>query len=180
MVSLPADFRITDARAEDAGALRELRRAVLAEGCWFATRVEEYGATLEQVSDMIVGLLRQPNGFLLVARSDDHQVVGCLAVHGERLARMAHLGRLEMMVAAPWRGRGMGSALLDAAIARAEANPSLRKLSLAVFEDNQAATTLYANAGFVREGRRQGEYLFEDGTERADLLAARDVSGETR
>jgi ribosomal protein S18 acetylase RimI-like enzyme len=174
-MSAAPGLRVRVARPQDALPLRELRRAVLAEGRWFATRVEEYGATVQQLRTMLAELAERPNGFSLVAVVGD-EPIAWLVVHGERLARMAHLGRLEMMVRREHRGRGIGAALLREAIERAEANPLLRKLSLAVFEDNERAVALYERHGFVREGRREGEYLLEDGSLRADLLMARAVT----
>jgi RimJ/RimL family protein N-acetyltransferase len=58
-----------------------------------------------------------------------------------------------MMVAAGWRGRGVGAALVAAAIDWARAR-DLHKLTLGVFPHNQAAIALYRKAGFVEEGRR--------------------------
>jgi RimJ/RimL family protein N-acetyltransferase len=61
-------------------------------------------------------------------------------------------GEIGMMVAAPWRGRGVGTALVVAAIAWARAQ-GLHKLALSVFPHNQAAIALYRKSGFVEEGR---------------------------
>jgi len=61
-------------------------------------------------------------------------------------------GDIGMMVAAPWRGRGVGSALVAAAIAWARAR-GLHKLALSVFPHNEAAVALYRKSGFVEEGR---------------------------
>jgi len=58
-----------------------------------------------------------------------------------------------MMVAAGWRGRGVGSALVAAAIDWARAQ-GMHKLSLSVFPHNAAAIALYRKFGFVEEGRR--------------------------
>lgn len=58
-----------------------------------------------------------------------------------------------MAVAREWRGRGVGSALLAAAIADARAR-GLHKLILSVFPHNAAAIALYRKHGFVEEGRR--------------------------
>jgi RimJ/RimL family protein N-acetyltransferase len=57
------------------------------------------------------------------------------------------------MVAADWRGRGVGSALVAAAIEWARAQ-GMHKLSLSVFPHNAAAIALYSKFGFVEEGRR--------------------------
>lgn len=61
-------------------------------------------------------------------------------------------GEIGMMVAADWRGRGVGTALVAAAIEWARAH-GLHKLALSVFPHNDAAIALYRKSGFVEEGR---------------------------
>jgi RimJ/RimL family protein N-acetyltransferase len=61
-------------------------------------------------------------------------------------------GELGMMVAADWRGRGVGTALVATAIEWARAR-GLHKLTLSVFPHNEAAVALYRKFGFVEEGR---------------------------
>ncbi len=61
-------------------------------------------------------------------------------------------GEIGMMVAADWRGRGVGKALLAAAVEWARVR-GLHKLALSVFPHNSAAITLYRKFGFVEEGR---------------------------
>jgi putative acetyltransferase len=61
-------------------------------------------------------------------------------------------GEIGMMVAAGWRGRGVGTALLAAAVEQARAG-GLHKLALRVFPHNGAAIALYRKFGFVEEGR---------------------------
>ena len=61
-------------------------------------------------------------------------------------------GEVGMMVAADWRGRGVGTALVAAAIEWARAR-GLHKLALSVFPHNSAAIALYRKFGFVEEGR---------------------------
>jgi RimJ/RimL family protein N-acetyltransferase len=62
-------------------------------------------------------------------------------------------GEIGMMVAAGWRGRGVGTVLVAAAIDWALAR-GLHKLTLSVFPHNEAAIALYRKFGFVEEGRR--------------------------
>jgi RimJ/RimL family protein N-acetyltransferase len=62
-------------------------------------------------------------------------------------------GEIGMLVVAGWRGRGVGSALLAAAIERGRTR-GLHKLALSVFPHNAAALALYRKFGFVEEGRR--------------------------
>jgi RimJ/RimL family protein N-acetyltransferase len=62
-------------------------------------------------------------------------------------------GELGMWVAADRRGRGVGTALVAAAIEWARER-GLHKLTLGVFPHNEAAIALYRKFGFVEEGRR--------------------------
>jgi RimJ/RimL family protein N-acetyltransferase len=62
-------------------------------------------------------------------------------------------GELGMMVAADWRGRGVGTALVAAAIEWARAR-HLHKLALSVFPHNESAIALYRKFRFAEEGRR--------------------------
>jgi RimJ/RimL family protein N-acetyltransferase len=62
-------------------------------------------------------------------------------------------GEIGMMVAADWRGRGVGTALVAASIAWAQSR-ELHKLTLSVFPHNDAAIALYRKFGFREEGRR--------------------------
>jgi RimJ/RimL family protein N-acetyltransferase len=64
------------------------------------------------------------------------------------------LGEIGMMVAREWRGRGVGSALVAAAIEWGREN-GLHKLTLSVFPHNEAAIRLYRKFGFAEEGRRE-------------------------
>jgi RimJ/RimL family protein N-acetyltransferase len=66
-------------------------------------------------------------------------------------------GEIGMAVARAWRGRGVGSALLEAAIGWAR-RQGLHKLSLGVFAHNAAAIALYRKFGFADEGRRVKHY----------------------
>lgn len=62
-------------------------------------------------------------------------------------------GEIGMLVARGRRGRGVGTALVAAAIDRGRAR-GLHKLALSVFPHNEAAIALYRKFGFVEEGLR--------------------------
>jgi RimJ/RimL family protein N-acetyltransferase len=71
-------------------------------------------------------------------------------------------GEIGMMVAAEWRGRGVGTALVAAAIEWARER-GLHKLALSVFPHNQAAIALYRKLGFAEEGRLRRHIRRADG-----------------
>ena len=85
----------------------------------------------------------------LVAIAVD-EVVGYLRVEASSFG----FGEIGMMVARDWRGRGVGSALVAAAIEWGREN-GLHKLTLSVFPHNAAAIRLYRKFGFAKEGRRE-------------------------
>jgi RimJ/RimL family protein N-acetyltransferase len=88
--------------------------------------------------------------FVAVAGTD---IVGSLHLEPSRHG-FCEIG---LAVAREWRGRGVGSALLAAAIEWARER-GLHKLSLSVFAHNTAAIALYRKFGFVEEGRRVKHY----------------------
>ncbi len=84
---------------------------------------------------------------------DGGEIIGSLHVD----ASQHGFGEIGMAVSREWRGRGVGSALLAAAIEWARER-NLHKLSLSVFAHNAAAIALYRKFGFVEEGRRVKHY----------------------
>jgi RimJ/RimL family protein N-acetyltransferase len=77
-------------------------------------------------------------------------------------------GEIGMLVAREWRGRGVGSALMEAAIAWARER-RLHKLSLSVFPQNEAAVALFRKYEFEVEGHRRKQIRRSNG-ELWDLL----------
>lgn len=79
--------------------------------------------------------------------------------------RRRHCGSLGMAVRDDAQGKGVGSALMQAAIDLADNWLNLRRLELNVYTDNDAAIHLYKKFGFIIEGRnvdyafRNGEYV---------------------
>lgn len=67
-----------------------------------------------------------------------------------------------MAVHEQWQGRGVGTALLAAAIDLADNWLNLLRLELTVYTDNEAAIHLYRKSGFETEGTLR-HYAFRDG-----------------
>jgi ribosomal protein S18 acetylase RimI-like enzyme len=138
-------FEVRPAQPEDARGLAELFAAVAEERDRIATeppvdvdaRTKKFAAAID--------------GTILAVALDD--LVGSLHIFGNNFG----VGEFGMAVARPWRGRGVGSALLATAIEKARGE-GLHKLSLEVFPHNDAAIALYRKFGFVEEGRRVKHY----------------------
>ncbi|MBN1335763.1 MAG: GNAT family N-acetyltransferase [Deltaproteobacteria bacterium] len=171
---MTASFEVTCGTPDDAAAVLALERTILEEGGSFATAPDEFHLSEAKLRVLLASLLEQPDGRFLVAR-EGGRILGVLLVHQEPVRALRHVGRLELFVDPGSRRRGVGDALLAEAVRRAELDPGLCKLSLAVFADNVAALALYRRHGFREEGHRVGEYLMDDGTLRDDLLLWRSV-----
>jgi putative acetyltransferase len=90
-------------------------------------------------------------------------IVGSLAlVVPERSPRRSHVGEIGLSVHDQWHGRGIGTALVRAAVELADRWLNLRRLELTVFTDNERALRLYKKFGFEIEGLLR-RYAFRDG-----------------
>ena len=104
---------------------------------------------------------RRPDNFWLLVAEVDGKVVGTSGVHfGER--NRSHTGRVGMMVDTMHQGKGVGSALMSAAVDLAENWLGLTRIQLEVYPDNVPGTALYEKFGFEREGVLRG-FAFRDG-----------------
>jgi len=94
-------------------------------------------------------------GHRFVALDDDGTVLGWVAVSGVS-DRCVYAGVVEhsVYVSPTARGRGIGSALLDALIASTEA-AGIWTIQSGVFPENAASIALHRKAGFREVGRRE-------------------------
>jgi putative acetyltransferase len=89
----------------------------------------------------------------------DHQVLGWCDVLPLIGQMRSHAGVLGMGVSARERGKGVGKALIQAAIAKATER-GLSRIELTVHSENKVAQALYTSVGFVHEGtQRRGWFL---------------------
>jgi L-phenylalanine/L-methionine N-acetyltransferase len=93
----------------------------------------------------------------------DGEVVGNLGLGtNPKSPRRRHVGSIGMSVRDDWQGKGLGTALMQAAVDLADNWLNLTRLELDVFTDNEPAIGLYKKFGFVIEGTCI-RYAFRDG-----------------
>lgn len=90
------------------------------------------------------------------------EVVGNLGLHTTPRPRRRHVGEIGMGVRDDWQGKGVGSALLAAALDLADNWLNLTRIELTVYTDNAAAIALYTRFGFAIEGTHRA-YAFRAG-----------------
>ncbi len=109
------------------------------------------------------------NDLNLLALTPDGAIAADLLAHGGSRRRVAHNVHFGLGVAAAWRDRGLGRALIGVLVAWARAHPHVEKLSLSVFANNPRAIHLYEGLGFVVDGRRPREVRVAPGVYMDDL-----------
>ena len=82
---------------------------------------------------------------------DDQSVVGWCDIVPDVRESARRCARLGMGVDPDYRGRGIGSQLLEAALAAARER-GLERIELQVLESNQVAVRLYKRFGFQQDG----------------------------
>ncbi len=114
-------------------------------------------------------LVEPPEGLFSLVGCVDDEVVGSLGLETSPTRsvrwRMRHVGSIGMAVRDDWQGKGVGTALMGAALDLADNWLNLTRIELRVYVDNSAAVALYKKFGFEIEGNhrelafRNGEYV---------------------
>ena len=92
----------------------------------------------------------------------DEEVVGHLGLEAFTRPRRRHAGEIGMAVRDDWQGRGVGTALMEAALDLADNWLGLTRIELGVYTDNTAGVALYKKFGFEVEGTHR-RYAFRNG-----------------
>jgi RimJ/RimL family protein N-acetyltransferase len=161
-------MRIRRAEPSDAEGLALLGDAVGSEPEGWLVTTNGWRNVAEE-RRYLRAIRRYPNAAVFVA-DDDGLVVGRLSVARDQHPASRHVADLGLMVAATHRRRGIGTALLHAAVDWAR-HSGVRKLELHVFPYNKGAIALYEQFGFVQEGYRRAHYRRGDEYVDAILMA---------
>jgi len=141
------------ANADDFHIWFALFEAVAAEGKWIGSESPLDRDARRQSFDHY---LESEDAVTLLAEVDG-QLVGNLGVEIRR-----GVGHLGMLVDERWRGRGVGSTLMESCINWAKEHGA-HKVSLEVWPHNTAAIDLYKKFGFEREGLQRRHYRRRNG-----------------
>jgi RimJ/RimL family protein N-acetyltransferase len=148
-------FEVRQARPEDLDGTLDLLEAIAEERQFILT---EPPVDRERRRQRQLEMLESGETQSFVAEANG-EIVGELSAFRRATTGPATIG---MGVAAAWRGRGVGTALMQACLdwARKE---GVHKVSLEVFPWNGAAIALYRKFGFVEEGRLRKHYRRQSG-----------------
>ncbi len=175
---------------DDAPAVLECAREVFATSPHTLTQPDEFTITLDREREFLAENLRDP-GLLFIGAFDpaaaaadspapapEGRVLGLLDLRRPFPKRkVRHVRELGMCVRSSHRARGVGTALMAAAVAWAEAQPDLDMLTLAVYASNDAGLALYRRFRFVQYGVLPDGCKHDDHTTWDQILMVRRLRG---
>ena len=162
-------IEIRDARTDDAEAVARIYADSGAQAQTLQLPYPSLELWRKRLAD------RDENHYALLACVDG-EIVGNLGLTRLVRARRAHVGEIGMGVRDRWQGKGIGSALLKAALDLADNWLALRRIELTVYTDNERAIALYRRFGFEIEGTHRA-FAVRDGRYVDALSMARIVAG---
>jgi L-amino acid N-acyltransferase YncA len=168
MKALPEGIEVRRIRIEDIGSFREAVGSVARERRWLLT-LDAYPA--EATAAFVRDTMAKGHPQFVAVR--EGRVVGwCDIVPMAPFEGFRHNGRLGMGVIADWRGRGLGGALIDAAL-EAAPRSGFTRIELEAFASNTAALGLYRSRGFEQEGLKRGVRILDGQVEDFVCMALR-------
>jgi putative acetyltransferase len=118
-------------------------------------------------------LAEPERGLVLLLACHESEPIGMAGLHtNPDQPRLRHSARLGMTVRDDWQGKGVGTALMKAALDLADNWLNLERLELDVFCDNEPGVRLYRKFGFETEGTLR-RLAFRDGRFVDGFLMAR-------
>jgi RimJ/RimL family protein N-acetyltransferase len=104
--------------------------------------------------------LKNDNTILLAAEYEN-QLIGNIDVTGSQRKQMKHTGMIGMGMLEEWRNSGLGTLLMENAIAWSKQNALLELLWLQVYTTNNVALHLYKKMGFFENGTIKNYFKHE-------------------
>ncbi|WP_313276986.1 GNAT family N-acetyltransferase [Timonella senegalensis] len=137
------------ARADDAEDILEYSRIMGGETDNLSFGPEGVSLSLLQEQEFLEATYANPKQLYLVAY-DGNKLVGAVTLATSNKPRMEHRAELGISVRKKWWGKGLGTRLMEEAIAYARDVAHLEMITLTVNTSNVRAIELYRKFGFTR------------------------------
>lgn len=146
------EYEIRPIRPQDAAGMAALRRMPgVFENILGIPSAREADSTA-----YISSLGKDAHQFVAVTNTADGElVIGSIGLNTTPNPRTRHCGSIGIMVHRDYQDKGVGSALMEAALNVADNWLMLVRVELTVFADNERAIHLYEKYGFEKEGLRR-------------------------
>lgn len=144
------------AAGKDAEKIIDLINSVGSERKYIV--IEQFSHTIEWEKNYLDNL--DTNNIVYMVAIVKRQVVGIISIERETYPKTRHTGVLGMIVLKEYRQEGIGSVMIEQALAWAKSK-NIQKICLQCFSTNTTAIALYKKYGFTEEGRRKGQFLVD-------------------
>ncbi len=145
------DVKIRYATKEDVVILKKMFNKVVQEKRFLPTLQE---IDIEEVENGWLDFRFQNS---IVVAEIKGEVVGQVQLERLEDAAAQHVCEIGIIIDPGYRGKGVGSALLEKAIQTAK-HLGFEKITLSVFSTNNKAIKLYTKLGFIEVGRREKQF----------------------
>jgi ribosomal protein S18 acetylase RimI-like enzyme len=134
-----------------------------------------FNPTIEQITENIVeNYLTLENWLMLVAEVDG-QIIGSVTCNGGADATTMHSALLSIAVEKTWQEQGIGTLLMEKAVAWAKKSQVVTELTLDVYADHTQAIYLYEKFGFKTKYRKRASHSESEAMPRDILIMQLDV-----
>lgn len=155
------------ADVNDAHDLLAMKLDYLKESKTIPLFLNEYPDDIKIETQLVKKLLEEKNSVLFVAENEG-ELIGNVDFNGNQRLKLFHTGVIGMGIKESWRGKGVGSALIQAVINWCKNNSFITLLWLEVYDSNEAGKALYQKMGFKVCGRM--ENFFHQGDKNIDKI----------
>lgn len=159
---------IREATINDAAQLILLVRNILSTTPFTLTSIVEFDTNEITQAAWVQEYIDNPNWIILVAECEG-QLVANLDFRNNLKRKNRHSGEFGMGVHEDFRGKGIGSAILNVFLEWAKSNPIIEKINLSVMSNNLRGVQLYTNIGFKQQGL-EPKAIKLGGNEYADVV----------
>ena len=162
-------LEIRSGRTSDAASVCRHRHMTSQETYFMARYPEECSLDAKKMSIQLQETADSPREFNVTALIGS-KVIGDLGVTQVREHfKFRHRAYMGVSIQKAYWGMGIGTALLEIAVAQARCN-GFQQLELGVFEDNIPAIRLYEKFGFQKYGVQPRAFQLKDGTYRDESI----------
>jgi len=128
----------------------------------FGSSLEEEALSSDEKWQKYLNLSIQKQGEVMVFAKVDGLLVGMVGAYWDDKKKSKHVATMfGTYVETSYRGRKMGSLLIESLLNELKQIPQLKKIKLAAVSSETAAIRLYEKSGFERVGIEKAE-LFDD------------------
>ncbi|MDR0921235.1 MAG: GNAT family N-acetyltransferase [Lactobacillales bacterium] len=156
------ELTIREAIPTDAAEILQVLNQIRKETDFLTMDESDISISVEEEEKMLARIFDSVNNALLLAIVDE-KIVGTISIHADYHPRVAHIGEIGISILKEHWGYGLGTILMEEAIAWASESGIIRRLQLTVQDRNDRAIHIYEKLGFQTEAIMERGAIAENG-----------------